>query len=309
MRQDNKQINQDSTSINIKDKYPTQNSINVEDITIVIPTLNEEEAINSVIEDVMTHGYENIIIVDGNSTDRTVEIAKKHGVKILKQNGKGKTGAIITAIQNIKTPYFTLIDGDCTYGAEDIEKLMPYINGKLEVIGVRTHGRDNITRLNRFGNWVINALFNLTFGTKLTDVCSGMYLLQTNFARKLVLESTGFDVEVEIAANAATEGEITETPIGFYQRKGVKKLHPVRDGAKIMSRILLKGYQLRRNRLFYLAAISLIFPGILFSLYSFNLNILNRNLTSYTIGLILIILAVQGFTLLLVDSRLSRLRK
>ena len=104
MRHNNKQINQDSASINIKDKYPTQNNLNVEDITIVIPTLNEEEAISSVIEDVITHGYENIIIVDGNSTDRTVEIAKKHGVKILKQNGKGKTGAIITAIQNIKTP-------------------------------------------------------------------------------------------------------------------------------------------------------------------------------------------------------------
>ena len=64
-----------------------------EDLTIVIPTLNEEEAIGNVIEDLMINGYEKIIVVDGKSTDNTVEIAENYGVKIIYQVGKGKTGA------------------------------------------------------------------------------------------------------------------------------------------------------------------------------------------------------------------------
>ena len=86
---------------------PSMDSISLvdfENITIVIPTLNEEEAIPLVIEDVLTQGYEHIIVVDGKSVDRTVENAEKFKVKILEQEGIGKTGAIITAIKHIKPP-------------------------------------------------------------------------------------------------------------------------------------------------------------------------------------------------------------
>jgi glycosyltransferase involved in cell wall biosynthesis len=299
-----KQTKQEKT-FELDDIYKT-NNFSYDDITIVIPTLNEEEAIGNVIDDVRMNGYENIIIVDGNSTDRTVEIVKNYDVDLLNQKGKGKTGAIITAIQKIKTPYFALIDGDCTYKAEDIENLMSCVNGNLEVIGVRTQGRDNITLFNRFGNWAINTLFNLTFDTKLTDVCSGLYILKTDFARKLVLNSTGFDVEVEIAANAATKGEIAETPIGFHQRKGLQKLHPIRDGSKIMSRILREGYRLKRTRFYSLMTMALVVPGIIISLLSFNLTLFQRTFSSNFLGFFLIMMALQGGTLLLVDSRISR---
>jgi dolichol-phosphate mannosyltransferase len=303
-------FNANEKPLSIKDSSKfIESDVDFEELTIVIPTLNEEEAIGFVIEDLMINGYEKILIVDGKSTDSTVEIAEKYGVKIIYQEGEGKTGAITTAIKYITTPYFALIDGDCTYGAEDIVNLFPHISNNLEVIGVRKQGRENITSFNRFGNWVINTLFNIVFSTGLTDVCSGMYMLQTKFAKKLILESKGFDVEVEIAAHAAKQGSITETPIGFSQRRGIQKLHPIRDGAKIIKRILQMGYRLSRTRLLYLLAFGLLFPGLILFLFSFQINILDWSLNSYTMGLILTVLGLQGGTLLLVDSRLNKLNR
>ncbi len=73
-------------------------------ITVVIPTLNEEEAIGKVLDELQSLGFNNIMIVDGYSTDRTVEIAKQFGVQTIRQHGKGKTGALKTAIEHVETP-------------------------------------------------------------------------------------------------------------------------------------------------------------------------------------------------------------
>jgi dolichol-phosphate mannosyltransferase len=85
--------------------------ISQDDVTIIIPTLNEEEAISHVLFDLTKQGYGHLLVVDGHSTDNTLDIVKKHGVKHVSQQGKGKTGAVETALKHIKTPYFVLIDG------------------------------------------------------------------------------------------------------------------------------------------------------------------------------------------------------
>jgi dolichol-phosphate mannosyltransferase len=213
-------------------------SIDRDDVTVIIPTLNEEQAISKVLEELKTYGYKHILVVDGFSIDNTVSIVKKNGVKIIEQEGGGKTGAIKTALENIYTPYFVLIDGDYTYSAKDIEQLFPYMRNAQQVIGSRANGRKNISPMNRFGNWGINKIFNLFNGTNLTDVCSGLYIMETEFAKKIPFRTEGFDVEVEIAAYTAKNGVLREANIGYYSRIGQRKLRPLRDGVKILSTIL-----------------------------------------------------------------------
>jgi glycosyltransferase involved in cell wall biosynthesis len=213
------------------------NQIRKENITIVVPTLNEEQAIELVLNDILLEGYPKTLVIDGNSVDKTVEIVKEMRVPVYPQSGRGKTGAIKTALDYIDTPYLGVIDGDCTYSAGDIEALLEKAPHYSQVIGAR-RDRANIKLLNRFGNGVINLLFNVTYGTRLTDVCSGLYVLDTEFAKKMVLETGGFDVEVEIAAQAALSKKITEVPISYGSRVGVQKLDPVSDGFLIMSSIV-----------------------------------------------------------------------
>jgi len=93
------------------------------DVTVVIPTLNEEEAIGQVIEELKQMGYHNILVVDGYSTDGTAKVAESNGCCVVFQHSKGKCGAIETAIENVKTPYMLVMDGDCTYDPKDIEFL------------------------------------------------------------------------------------------------------------------------------------------------------------------------------------------
>ena len=212
------------------------NYINEDEVTVVVPTLNEEKAIELVLKDVLLAGYQNVMVIDGHSIDDTVKIVKDMNVVLYPQTGRGKTGAIKTALNYIKTPYFVVIDGDYTYSVKDIEALLDRAAYCNQVIGAR-RDRGNIKRLNRFGNGLINLLFNQFFGTRLTDVCSGLYILKTSFAKKLVLETGGFDVEVEIAAQAAESNKVEEVPISYGSRVGTQKLDPFKDGFRIISRI------------------------------------------------------------------------
>jgi dolichol-phosphate mannosyltransferase len=181
--------------------------------------------------------------------------------------------------------------------------LIPFISKYDEVIGARLKGRKNITRLNRFGNWAINTYFNIIFDSKLTDVCSGMYLLKTEYAKSLKLVTEGFDVEVEIAAHAARNQSIFETPISFFSRIGHQKLRPVRDGIKIISTITNLAIRLQFMRFISLAAACLFFPSIVLLSFPFIFNFLEYELSSYFIGMLFLVLSLQGTILLFIDSR------
>jgi glycosyltransferase involved in cell wall biosynthesis len=160
-------------------------------VTIVIPVKNEELAINLVIDELIQEGYDNILVVDGYSADKTLQIIEaKKGVTLIQQHGKGKTGAIKTAIENVTTPYMLILDGDYTYQAKDIQRLLNHCANYAHVIGVRD--RKNIGLTHRFGNWIITKAFNLLMGTHLSDICSGMNLLKTDVAKNIELGSSHF---------------------------------------------------------------------------------------------------------------------
>lgn len=198
-----------------------------EDVTVLIPVLNEEGAIQKVLREVTESGFENIIVVDGGSTDRTGDLAREEGVLIISQRGSGKSDAIRTAVPYIPTPYTLIMDGDNTYDPSDIYKLLKEGGMNDEVIGdrIRGGGKENIPALHRFGNWVITTVFNVLFGTSLHDVCSGMYLVKTEFLREYDFNARGFGVEAGIAAHVSSVSRrIYEVPINYRERIGEPKL-------------------------------------------------------------------------------------
>lgn len=214
-------------------------------VTVVVPTLNEEEAIARVIQELNAFGLRNIVVIDGYSRDRTVDIAKKSGARVFFQHGRGKTGALKTALDQVQTPFILIIDGDFTYDASSIERLLQHMHYYDEVIGARVPtDRKSMTHLHKFGNRVITRLFNLMMNTGLSDVCSGLYLLRTDAARDISLSTAGFDVEVEIAAQIATSGRITEVPVNYRPRIGRQKLSTWKGGLRIVRSIfgLAKSY-------------------------------------------------------------------
>ncbi len=240
--------------------------ISLEDINIVIPTLNEEKAIGLVLEELLSIGVkpEQVIVVDGHSTDKTREIASSKGVRVVLQEGSGKADAIKTALKYIDKPYTLVMDGDYTYPAYEIPKLVKKASkGFDEVIGARINGRENIPLLNRFGNRIITKVFNILFGTNLKDVCSGMYLVNTRILREAPIESKGFSVEVDIAAKVASlTGRIAEVPINYRKRIGEKKLRVV-HGIYIVKDLVMLAWRYNPASLIFILGAALTIPGVL----------------------------------------------
>ncbi|MGD0424221.1 MAG: glycosyltransferase family 2 protein [Candidatus Bathyarchaeia archaeon] len=231
-----------------------------ENVTIVLPVLNEEAGIGMVLDELTAHGYSHILVVDGYSTDQTVQVAESKGAEVVSQHGRGKTGAIKTAIDNVSTPYMLIMDGDFTYDAGSVERFLDHAENYEQIIGARS--RANISPLHRIGNHVITRLFNLMFDTTTSDVCSGMYLLRTDSARDLELHTGGFAAEVEIIAQMSMRGEVTEVPINYRARMGRQKLSTWKHGSQIMYTILNLARVYNPVFLFALIAALVILPGI-----------------------------------------------
>jgi len=196
-----------------------------DEITVIIPTLNEAEAIGKVVDELKGKGFTKIIVVDGHSKDGTFEIAKSKGVEVVIQDGVGKADAIKSVLQYIDSQYILVMDGDYTYDPDDVEKMFKYANNNDEVIAARTGGKKNIPLFNRLGNRIITSFFNLLFGTSLKDVLSGMYLIKTDIGKDVWFEFRGFSLEVEMAAHVATTSrKIVDISGNYRSRLGNAKL-------------------------------------------------------------------------------------
>jgi glycosyltransferase involved in cell wall biosynthesis len=276
-------------------------------VTVVLCTLNEEEGIGKTIDELKREGFNNILVIDGYSKDNTVNIAKKKGVRVIYQHWSGKGGAIKTALDYVDTPYVAFLDADSTYPPSELNKLLPHIAKYVEVIGKRS--KNNISKLHRLGNGVINKLFSLVFSIDLGDVLSGMYILHTDKAKTLDLKSKGFEIEVEIASQMLQKGKVTYVPIEYRRREGKGKLSSFRDGFHILFYVLkmAKDY----NPVFFYSMLASIFfiPGLIALGYSLleyvEFGIFHSGYALMGIGLTLV--GIQGILTSGISAMLKRI--
>jgi len=232
------------------------------DVCVFIPVLNEEDAIGDVIEGFKKVGYNNILVYDGNSQDKTREVAKTAGARVIIQSGKGKGQAMIQAFDAMTEKYMVMIDGDGTELPEEIPNLLyPVLRGEADhVAGDRLAGRTPgaFTALNLTGNRLINWFFRRAFRSNIRDICTGFRAFTRESVQALDLKQGGFAIEAEMTAECfMKEQKIIEVPITYLPRpkKVVTKLHPIRDGYKISMAIYK--YSRLYNPLFFFGVWSL----------------------------------------------------
>ncbi|WP_238515713.1 glycosyltransferase [Thermococcus sp. 4557] len=145
-----------------------ERKVSPEDVTILIPTRNEEDGIGEVIDGFKKLGYTNILVIDGHSTDRTREIAKEKGATVVVQSGKGKGQAVAEAFNLIDTDVIVMIDGDGTYDPKDIGKMLQPIER-----GIAEHVIGN--RLENFEDGLLPGLIWLgtRYSTRSSGSCTG----------------------------------------------------------------------------------------------------------------------------------------
>jgi glycosyltransferase involved in cell wall biosynthesis len=217
-------------------------------ISVVVAALNEESGIGPTLSEIQSVIPDHhLIVVDGNSEDNTVEIAKTLGADIAFQPGVGKGDAMAEGLKklNLNSRYVVFTDADYTYPAKFIPKMVELLERSPNigmVIGDRFHGSQNQDKASKnvfyIGNRMIATIQYLMNGIKLNDPLSGLRVVRTEIVRNWKPLSKGFDVEVEINAVVERGGyQIAEVPIDYRTRLGEKKLRP-RHGIEIFKRII-----------------------------------------------------------------------
>ncbi|HZW58232.1 MAG TPA: glycosyltransferase family 2 protein [Nitrososphaerales archaeon] len=255
------------TSQASKQDYDFTAEISLNDLTVVIPTLNEAKGLPVVVEQVKKAGFQRILVIDGGSTDGTVDVAHSLGLYVMLQHGKGKSAAVDTAVSLVKTKYIGFIDADGTYDPEDFRKMLAYATMADMVVGSRllgTNGKKGRPFVPGHGvvNKLFNRLFNLIYDCHLTDILSGIRICNMDALRGIRFRSAGFSIEAELCAQILSEGgKVIEVPASFRERIGTAKLR-YRDGYHILTTIMRLAYEF--NPLLYFIPVGLLVfvPGL-----------------------------------------------
>jgi len=202
-------------------------------VTEVICTQNEAATVGQVLKAVNPR-VDNVLVVDGHSTDDTREIAEGSGAEVQLDNKRGKGAAIRQAIKCVESDIIVFIDADGSHDAADIPKLLkPIIDDQADlVIGCRiTGGSDELAGdwgsfVRSTGSQIINLIVNRRFRVGLTDIQNGFRAIRTSCAKHLPLIENITTIEQEMAIKALKKGyRVINVPSHEYRRKaGISRI-------------------------------------------------------------------------------------
>ncbi|MEM2870389.1 MAG: glycosyltransferase family 2 protein [Thermoplasmata archaeon] len=224
------------------------------EVTVIIPTINEEEGIARVLDSIPGFPGPDIevLVVDTNSTDRTREIAMEKGARVIQEPRRGYGRAYKTGFEHAQGDVIVTLDADGTYPAEEIPRLV----GTLRRENLDFITCDRLSRLekgamsakHRLGNWILTTFMNLLFRTGLRDSQSGMWVFRRSVLEKLELTSDGMAFSEEIKIEAVKKGlRVREVPIAYRPRLGEVKLRSWADGRRNLAFLFSKRFSGRRK--------------------------------------------------------------
>mgnify|MGYP006281934179 CR=1 FL=1 len=201
---------------------------------VLIPTLNEAETIGRVIDDIPNDL--DVFIVDGLSSDNTIEIAKEKNAEVIIEKRKGKGNAVKKAFSKLKKyDKIVMLDGDYTYDPKDIPRFFEKLNNFDIVFGKRIVNKNSMSLTHKLGNFLITMTAKMLYGNKISDLCTGFIGFSRKSLRKIRITAKGFDLEANIFAQAAKKDlKISEIDIEYRQSDAQSKLNSFSDGIKII---------------------------------------------------------------------------
>ena len=204
-------------------------------VSVVIPCYNEEEGIARVIP-ALPASVDEVIVVDNNCTDRTAEVARGLGARVVHESRKGYGAAYKAGLVAVESDITVTMDGDGTYPMEEIEFCIDYLldNGLDFVSASRFPLKDPkaMNFSNKIGNGLLTFASLVLFMKGIRDSQSGMWIFKSSIYPLLDPKSDGmpFSEEIKIAAIRHPEVRFDECHINYHPRIGEVKLEKWRDG-------------------------------------------------------------------------------
>ena len=217
-------------------------------ISVVIPAYNEADNLRWLLPQ-LANAYE-VIVVDGESTDGTSDVVRElcpHAT-LIRQRPRGKGAALRAGFAAAMGDVVVMIDADGSMDPLEMDTFVALISRGFDVVKGSRHscggGSEDLTFIRRLGNRLFVLLANLLYGSSWSDLCYGYIAMRRSAIDRLRLHSDGFEIETEICVHAVTADlAVAEVPsYELNRRSGVSKLHPLRDGWRVLKVLL-------RNRL------------------------------------------------------------
>jgi glycosyltransferase involved in cell wall biosynthesis len=210
-------------------------------ISVVVPAMNEERNIAWVLERIPPY-VDEVLLVDGHSTDDTVGVARqvRPDVRVVAQRGCGKGAAMRTGFEDAVGDYVVVLDADGSMDPGEIDYYVSALDDGYDLVkGSRElpgSGSMDLTPLRRWGNHVLVTTVNVTWGSEFTDLCYGYLAFRRDRLDDLALTGRGFEIEAEITINAMDAGlRIAEVPtVELSRHYGTSHLNAWRDGRRIL---------------------------------------------------------------------------
>lgn len=215
---------------------------NTTDIVVVIPCFNEEPTIGKVITDFHRQlPRARIVVIDNNCTDRTAAIAVEQGATVLTEPRQGKGYAVETIFHSIRAELYVMVDGDDTYDAESVHRLIEPVLLRKADMAVATrlsqYSQTSFRNLHVFGNRLVRFFINKIMGSDLQDILSGYRAFNALIAEIIPVVSSGFEIETEITLQSLYyHRKIVEVALPYRGRPegSASKLSTFRDGFRVL---------------------------------------------------------------------------
>jgi glycosyltransferase involved in cell wall biosynthesis len=215
-------------------------------ISVVIPCYNEEDGVREVLKR-MPAAVDEVVVVDNNCTDRTAEVARSLGARVVAQPVPGYGAAYKAGLAAASGDLVATLDGDGTYPPEDIPRLVDtLLDRRWEFLSASrfplTNG-ESMHFSNRVGNWVLTVAAAALFWKPIRDSQSGMWVFRRSVLEKMKLTSDGMAFSEEIKLEALLRGvRFGETHIPYGARVGEVKLQKWRDGWENLAFLVRKRF-------------------------------------------------------------------
>jgi hypothetical protein len=214
-------------------------------VSVVVPAMNEEKNIGVVLKE-LPEGMHEVILVDGNSEDNTIEAARDAypGIRVLVQNGRGKGDALRTGFAAVTGNLVVMLDADGSAAPAEIPRFVEALEAGADFAKGSRYldggGSSDITVLRKLGNSVLSGTANVLHGTHFTDLCYGYNAFWARCLPFISLDVPGFEVETLINLRIASAGmKITEVPSYEEDRiSGQSNLRTFRDGFRVLGTII-----------------------------------------------------------------------
>jgi glycosyltransferase involved in cell wall biosynthesis len=214
-------------------------------VTVVIPTLNEERNLPHVLPRI-PGWVDEVLVVDGRSTDATIEEARRllPSVRIVEEPEPGKGRALLRGFRSATSDIVVAIDADGSMAPEDIPRYVYSLMAGADLVkGSRfLHGAETVDMgpLRRLGNRGLTEAVRRLYGGRYSDLCYGYFALWTDLIPYLEGDASGFEIETHISVRALAAGlEVVEVPTFEAERiHGHTNLNTFRDGFRVLRTIL-----------------------------------------------------------------------